>query len=120
MHYGVPGLISVVAGIAVAFGFILLLSSGKHQSFRVLRAVGSVLIGIPVGVLTYGWFGILLGRTPAGFTRFYSFPVGGHNYARVNIYSSIAIWSVFWIAAIFIASHWIPTEHDDRKLSANR
>jgi hypothetical protein len=106
-----PSLISIIAGFCATFGFILIFASAKFQHYRIWRAIGSLLLGIPLAVLSYMYLGIKL-APHYGEPRFYSWPVGGGDY---KVHDSVIVWSLlFWLAVwfvlLFAVSNLLPVE----------
>src|SRR4051812_4845356 len=104
-----PGLLSILVGVGVTIGFILIIASRNYKRPRIWRAIGSFLLAIPASALTYLWLGIRLARTH-GLSRFYSWPFGGPNISDTNITLSAAFWVSLWFVLIFSASNLLPKD----------
>lgn len=106
-----PSLISVIAGLAVTIGFILMFASGGYKHVRVWRAIASLILAGPLAASTYMLLGVRLAHR-YGEPRFYSWPVGGGDY---KVHDSVIAWSLlFWIAVwwllLFAASNLLPKD----------
>jgi len=98
------GLIPILIGFCAAGGFILVFAAARCQRVRLWRAIGSLLLGFPLGVLTYMFLGIHLARTH-NLSRFYSWPFGGEHIARDGpLVASGLFWIVMWFVLLFSAS----------------
>jgi hypothetical protein len=104
-----PGLLSILVGLGVTIGFILIIASRNYKRPRIWRAIGSFLLAIPASALTYLWLGIRLARTH-GLSRFYSWPIGGAAISDTNITLSVVFWVLIWFVLIFVASNLLPRD----------
>jgi hypothetical protein len=106
-----PSLISVIVGLLVTVGFIILFASGGYKHVRVWRAIGSVLLAIPGASFTYMMIGFKLAHR-YGEPRFYSWPIGGGTYKTngMVIVLSLLFWVAVWSGVLFAASNLLPKE----------
>src|SRR4051794_28375556 len=113
-----PSLISVIVGLIVTVGFIILFASGGYKRVRLWRAIGSVLLAIPASAFTYMILGVKIAHH-YGEPRFYSWPIGGGAYKTNDtvIVLSLLFWVVVWSAVMFGASNLLPVENQK---AANR
>jgi hypothetical protein len=111
-----PGLLSVIVGLFVTVGFIILFASGGYKHVRIWRAIGSVLLAIPAAALTYLILGIKIAHR-YGEPRFYSWPIGGEAYKTNDtvIALSLLFWVVVWGIILFSASNLLPKQTTGRK-----
>jgi hypothetical protein len=72
-----PGLLAILIGACATVGFILIFAASRYRSPRLWRGIGSFLLCLPLGLLTYGWLGIHLARVH-NLSRFYSWPFGAN------------------------------------------
>jgi hypothetical protein len=110
-----PSLISVIVGLFVTVGFIILFASGGYKRVRLWRAIGSVILAVPAAAFTY----VILGAKIAhhyGEPRFYSWPIGGGAYKTNDtvIVLSLVFWVLVWSGILFAASNLIQTENKAR------
>jgi hypothetical protein len=110
-----PSLISVIVGLFVTIGFIILFASGGYKRFRLWRAIGSVLLAAPAASFTYLILGVKLAHH-YGEPRFYSWPIGGGAYKTNDtvIVLSLVFWVLVWSGIFFGASNLIPVEQRPR------
>ncbi len=108
-----PSLISVIVGLFVTVGFIILFASGGYKRVRLWRAIGSVILSVPAAIFTYIILGIKL-APHYGEPRFYSWPIGGGAYKTNDtvIALSLLFWVVMWSAVLFGASNVLPVDKD--------
>jgi hypothetical protein len=106
-----PSLISVIVGLFVTVGFIILFSSGGYQHVRLWRAIGSVVLAVPAAAFTYMMVGIKIAHR-YGEPRFYSWPIGGGAYKTNDtvIVLSLLFWMLVWSGILFAASNLLPKE----------
>jgi hypothetical protein len=106
-----PSLISVIVGLIVTVGFIILFASGSYKHVRLWRAIASVLLAIPAAALTYMILGIKIAHH-YGEPRFYSWPIGGGAYKTNDtvIVLSLVFWLIVWSAILFTTSNLLPVE----------
>jgi hypothetical protein len=105
-----PGLLSILVGLCVTVGVILLFASGNYRNPRLWRGIASLLLAIPAASLTYLMLGIRLARTH-GLSRFYSWPLGGANISDTKITLSAAFWVIVWFVLIFALSNLLPAKN---------
>ena len=100
-----PGLITILIGLGVSAGFLILLSAGRYKHASLWRWIGSLLIAFPAAVLSYLVVGIKLAPR-FGEPRFYSFPIGGGAYKTNDavIGWSLVCWTLAWAAVFYIFS----------------
>jgi len=97
-------LLPILIGACATVGFILIFAASKYRRVRLWRVIGSLLLGFPLGVLTYMWLGIHLARTH-NLSRFYSWPFGGEHIARDGpLVASGLFWVAVWSVLLFSAS----------------
>ena len=97
-------LLPILIGACATVGFILIFAASKNRRVRLWRVIGSLLLGFPLGVLTYMWLGIHLARTH-NLSRFYSWPFGGEHIARDGpLVASGLFWVAVWFVQLFSAS----------------
>jgi hypothetical protein len=100
-----PGLLAILIGAFATVGFILIFAASRYHNPRLWRGIGSFLLGLPLGLLTYGWLGIHLARKH-NLSRFYSWPFGGERIARDGpLIASGLFWIVVWFVVLFVASN---------------
>ncbi len=104
-----PSLLSVIVGLLVTVGFIVIVASGQYKHVRVWRAVGSVMLAIPAAALTFLMLGIKLARVH-GLSRFYSWPIGGGIVSDNAVGWSLGFWVACWFVVLFAASNLLPKE----------
>jgi hypothetical protein len=104
-----PSLISVIVGLFVTVGFIILFASGGYKHVRIWRAIGSLVLAIPAAAFTYLILGIKIAHH-YGEPRFYSWPIGGGAYKTSDtvIVLSLLFWVLVWSVLLFIASSMLP------------
>ena len=93
-----PGFLAILIGLLATVGFILIFAASNYTRVRLWRAIGSLLLGIPLGLLTYGWLGIRLARVHH-VARFYSWPFGGEHIGHDG---PMVASGVFWVAVWFV------------------
>ena len=109
------GLLAILIGACATVGFILIYAAAKYKRVRLWRAIGSLLLGFPLGLLTYGWLGIHLARTH-NLSRFYSWPFGGEHIARDGpLVASALLWVAVWAILLFAVSKLIPVDKTARR-----
>ena len=108
-----PSLISVIVGLFVTVGFIILFASGGYKRVRLWRAIGSVILAVPTAIFTYIILGIKIAHR-YGEPRFYSWPIGGGAYKTNDtvIGWSLLFWVVVWSAVLFGASALLPVDNE--------
>jgi hypothetical protein len=108
-----PGFASILVGLCVTIGFILIFASGQHQHVRLWRGIGSVFLSIPAAALTYLMLGVRLAHR-YGEARFYSWPIGGGAYRSNHtvIAMSLLFWLLVWSAVLFGASNLLPVDKE--------
>lgn len=113
-----PSLISVIVGLFVTVGFIILFASGGYKRVRLWRAIGSVMLAIPASAFTYMILGIKIARH-YGEPRFYSWPIGGGAYKTNDtvIVLSLLFWVVVWSGVLFGTSNLLPV---DKEMASRR
>jgi hypothetical protein len=106
-----PSLISVIIGLFVTVGFIILFASSGYKRVRLWRGIGSVLLAIPAAAFTYMILGIKIAHH-YGEPRFYSWPIGGGAYKTNDtvIVLSLLFWVVVWGVVLFGASNLLPKQ----------
>lgn len=105
-----PGFLAILIGICATIGFILIFAASNYARVRLLRGIGSFLLGFPLGVITYGWLGIRLARLHH-LSRFYSWPFGGEHIARDGpLIVSGLFWIAVWFLVLFAASNLLPNQ----------
>src|SRR5690348_1558111 len=106
-----PSLISVIVGLFVTVGFIILFASGGYKRVRLWRAIGSVILAVPAAAFTYLILGIKIAHH-YGEPRFYSWPIGGGAYKtnQTVITLSLVFWVLVWSGILFAASNLLPRE----------
>jgi hypothetical protein len=110
-----PGFLSILVGLCVTLGFILIFASRQYKRPRVWRGIGSFLLSIPAAALTYLMLGIHLARTH-NLSRFYSWPFGGENIGNDGpLIASALFWIVVWFVVLFAASNLIPLDPDAQR-----
>jgi hypothetical protein len=109
-----PGFLSILVGICVTVGVILLFASRNYPRPKLWRGIGSFLLAIPAAALTYLMLGIRLARTH-GLSRFYSWPFGGANISDTNIELSAAFWVLVWFVLLFVISNLFPAQNSRRR-----
>jgi hypothetical protein len=111
-----PSLISVIVGLLVTVGFIILFASGGYKHVRLWRAIGSLLLAIPAAAFTYMMLGIKLAHR-YGEPRFYSWPVGGGAYKTNDtvIVLSLVFWVLVWSVLLFSLSNLLPVDKSARR-----
>ncbi len=114
-----PSLLSVIVGLFVTVGFIILFASGGYKRVRLWRAIGSVILSVPAAIFTYMILGIKL-APHYGEPRFYSWPIGGGAYKTNDavIGWSLLFWVVVWSAVLFGASHLLPVDKQANAMAA--
>jgi len=93
-----PGLLAILVGACATVGFILIFAASKYRRVRLLRGIGSLLLGFPLGLLSYTWLGVRLARAH-GLSRFYSWPFGG---GEIGHNGALVASAVFWVAVWFL------------------
>ena len=111
-----PSLISVIVGLFVTVGFIILFASGGYKRVRLWRGIASVILSVPAAIFTYIILGIKL-APHYGEPRFYSWPIGGGAYKTNDtvIALSLVFWVVAWGILLFAVSNLLPVEKSIRK-----
>lgn len=105
-----PGLLPILIGGCATVGFILIFAAAKYKRVRLWRAIGSLLLGFPLGVLTYMSVGIHLARTH-NLSRFYSWPFGGEHIARDGpLVASGLVFVAAWFVLLFGSSNLLRTK----------
>ena len=100
-----PGLLPILIGACATVGFILIFAAAKYKRVRLWRAIGSLLLGFPLGVLTYLIVGIHLARTH-NLSRFYSWPFGGEHIGRDGpLVASTLVWVGIWFMLLLAVSN---------------
>lgn len=94
------GFLSILVGLCVTAGVILLFASANYRKPRLWRGIASFLLAIPVASMTYLFLGIRLARAH-GLSRFYSWPFGGAAISDGNIGLSAAFWMLVWFVFLF-------------------
>jgi hypothetical protein len=108
-----PGFLSILVGLCVTVGVILLFASSNYKRPRLWRGIGSFLLAVPAAAMTYLMLGIRLARSH-GLSRFYSWPFGGANISDTNITLSAALWVVVWFVLLFAVSNLLPVSREVR------
>jgi len=99
-----PGLLPILIGACATVGFILIFAAAKYKHVRFWRAIGSLLLSLPLGILTYLYVGIHLARAH-NLSRFYSWPFGGEHIGRDGpLVGSGLFWIALWFVVLFSAS----------------
>jgi energy-coupling factor transporter transmembrane protein EcfT len=95
-----PGLLPILIGACATVGFILIfVASGRRR--HLWRAIGSLLLSLPLGVITYMFVGIRLARTH-NLSRFYSWPFGGANIGHDGpLVASTLVFVAAWFLLLF-------------------
>ena len=97
-------LLPLLIGTCATVGFILIFAASRYRRVHLWRALGSLLLSFPLGLLTYGYVGIHLARTH-NLSRFYSWPFGGEHVSRDGpLIASALIFVAAWFVALFGAS----------------
>jgi hypothetical protein len=111
-----PSLISVIVGLIVTVGFIILFASGGYKHVRLWRAIASVLLAIPAAAFTYMMLGIKIAHH-YGEPRFYSWPIGGGAYKtnETVIVLSLVFWVLVWSVLLFSLSNLLPVDKTARR-----
>jgi len=104
-----PGFLAILIGGCATVGFILIFAASKYQNVRLWRGIGSLLLGLPLGLLSYGWLGIRLARVH-GTSRFYSWPFGESSLGHGAVIVSGLVWVVAWFVLLFLLSNLLPAE----------
>jgi hypothetical protein len=113
-----PSLISVIAGLLVTVGFIILFASGGYKHVLLWRGIASVLLAVPAAAFTYMIVGIKIAHH-YGEPRFYSWPIGGGAYKTNDavIVLSLVFWVVVWSVLLFLLSNLLPVDKGTRRAS---
>ena len=115
-----PGFLSILVGLCVTLGFILIFASAQYKNPRLWRGFGSLLLAIPAASLTYLFVGVQLARRH-GLSRFYSWPFGGANIGHdLPLIASGIFWIAVWFLLLFAASNLLPLDPDAQKRRAAR
>ena len=97
-------LLPLLIGTCATVGFILIFAASRYRRVHLWRAIGSLLLSLPLGILTYLYVGIRLARTH-NLSRFYSWPFGGADIANDNLLmASALVFVAAWFLLLFAAS----------------
>lgn len=100
-----PGLLAILIGGCATVGFILIFAASKYQHVRLIRGIGSLLLGVPLGLLSFGWLGIYLARIHH-LRAFYSWPFGGEHFAHDGLLvASALVFVAAWFLVLFLGSN---------------
>ena len=109
-----PGFLSILVGLCVTLGFILIFASAQYKKPRVWRGIGSAMLAIPAASLTYLFVGVQLARRH-GVSRFYNWPFGGANISDAYIGLSATFWVLVWFVLLFAVSNLLPVNKSARR-----
>ncbi len=110
-----PGLLAITIGICATVGFILIVAASNYKSVRLIRGIGSLLLGFPLGLITYMGLGIHLARTH-GLSRFYSWPFGGSNIVNdPALVASGLFWVAVWFVLLFCGSSMLLKPSNEKR-----
>jgi hypothetical protein len=99
-----PGLLPIIVGTCATVGFILIFAASRFRHVHLWRGIGSLLLSLPLGILTYLYVGIHLARTHK-LSRFYSWPFGGEHISNDNLLmASALVFVAAWFVLVFGAS----------------
>ena len=107
----------ILVGTCATVGFILIFAASRYRRVYLWRAIGSLLLSLPLGILTYLYLGIHLARTH-NLSRFYSWPFGGENIGRDGpLVASTLVFVAAWFVTLFGASSLLlkPSSADRRR-----
>jgi|SRR3954470_21353873 hypothetical protein len=97
-------LLPILIGACATVGFILIFAAAKYKRYRLWRAIGSLLLSLPLGVVSYMALGIHLARIH-NLSRFYSWPFGGEHIGRDGpLIASTLVFVGLWFVVLFGAS----------------
>ena len=102
-----PGFLAILIGVCATVGFILIFAASNYRSVRLIRGIGSFLLGFPLGLITYMGLGIYLARIH-GLSRFYSWPFGGEHIGHDGpLIASGLFWVAVWFVILFGGSNLV-------------
>ena len=94
-------ILPILIGACATVGFILIFAAATYKRVRLWRAIGSLLLGFPLGIITYLYVGIHLARTH-NLSRFYSWPFGGEHIGNDNLLmASALVFVAAWFTVLF-------------------
>ena len=99
-----PSLLPILIGGCATVGFILIVAASRYRRVYLWRAIGSLLLSLPLGIISYMYVGIRLARTH-NLSRFYSWPFGGEHIGRDGpLVASSLVFVGMWFVVLFGAS----------------
>lgn len=109
-----PGFLAILVGVCATVGFILIFAASNYTHVRLWRGIGSLFLGFPLGLLTYGWLGIRLARVHH-VSRFYSWPLGESDIGHAALIASGLFWVAVWFIVLFGASTLLKSSTADSR-----
>jgi hypothetical protein len=94
-------LLPILVGACATVGFILIFAASRYRRVHLWRAIGSLLLSLPLGILSYLYLGIHLARTH-NLSRFYSWPFGGEYIGNDGpLVASALVFVAIWFVGLF-------------------
>jgi hypothetical protein len=110
-------LLPILVGTCATVGFILIFAASRYRRVYLWRAIGSLVLSLPLGILTYGYVGIRLARTH-NLSRFYSWPFGGEHIGNDNLLmASTLVFVAAWFVVLFSVSSLVLANRSGRRLT---